>query len=59
MPVSAARSAIGGRPPLGFGERVGNNGSMRDHNSSESSGFAMSRSSLNTRKVTETDYFYL
>jgi hypothetical protein len=48
MPVSAARSGMGGRPPLGFGFCGGSNGSMRDHNSSVSSGLAILGSSMST-----------
>ena len=44
MPVRAARSGIGGRPPLGRGSRGGSNGSIADHNSSETIGLAMSLS---------------
>lgn len=41
MPVSTARSGIGGRPPLGRGFRGGSNGSMAVHNSSETIGLAI------------------
>ena len=51
MPVNACRSETRGRPPLGRGGTGGNSGSMRDHNSSVSSGVAMTCSSLNTRQT--------
>jgi hypothetical protein len=41
MPVSTARSGIGGRPPLGRGLRGGSNGSMAFHSSSERIGLAI------------------
>ena len=41
MPVKAARSGIGGRPPLGRGLWGGSKGSMTAHNSSETIGLAM------------------
>ena len=41
MPVKAARSEIGGRPPLGRGGREGSRGSMTAHNSSETIGLAI------------------
>jgi hypothetical protein len=34
MPVSAARSPIGGRPPLGYSRGAGSKGSISDHSSS-------------------------
>ena len=43
MPVSAARSSTGGRPPRGLGFGDGNKGSMRSHSASGTSGFAMGR----------------
>jgi hypothetical protein len=43
MPVSAARSSTGGRPPRGFGFGGGNNGWMRSQSASGTSGFAMGR----------------
>lgn len=43
MPVSAARSSTGGRPPRGFGCAGGNNGWMRSQSASGTSGFAMGR----------------
>lgn len=39
IPVKAARSATGGRPPLGRGFRGGSKGSMTDHNSSGTIGW--------------------
>lgn len=45
MPVSTARSAIRGRPPLGRAGSVGNNGAMVCHNSSLKSGFGIGISS--------------
>jgi hypothetical protein len=50
-PVSAARSGTRGRPPLGLGLCGGSKGSMRDHNSSVSSGLAISGSSLNAKRL--------
>ena len=41
MPVSACRSDTRGRPPLGLARSCGNNGSIRSHNSSASSGLAI------------------
>jgi hypothetical protein len=41
MPVRAARSEIGGRPPLGRGSREGSKGSMTAHSSSETIGLAI------------------
>jgi hypothetical protein len=41
MPVSAARSAIRGRPPLGLGGSGGKSGSITFHNSSDISIFAI------------------
>jgi hypothetical protein len=41
IPVSAARFATRGRPPLGLGGSGGSNGSMIAHSSSGSNGFAM------------------
>ena len=41
MPLSAARSGIGGRPPFGFGRGDGNSGATTDHSSSETRGFAI------------------
>jgi hypothetical protein len=43
IPVSAARSSTGGRPPCGFGFGGGNNGWMRTQSASGTSGFAMGR----------------
>jgi hypothetical protein len=43
IPVSAARSSTGGRPPCGFGFAAGNSGWMRAHSASGTSGFAMGR----------------
>ena len=43
IPVSAARSSTGGRPPRGFGFGGGNSGWMRSHSASGTSGFAMGR----------------
>ncbi|SRR5579883_3284213 len=43
MPVSAARSSTGGRPPRGFGFGGGINGWMRSQSASGTSGFAMGR----------------
>ena len=51
MPVSAARSAIGGRPPLRLRLRRGKSGSIRSHSSSVSSGFAIVRSSVTPRRL--------
>jgi len=42
MPISACRLATRGRPPLGLGRSGGSNGSIRSHNSSASSGLAIS-----------------
>ena len=42
MPVSACRLDTRGRPPLGLARSAGNNGSIRSHNSSASSGLAIS-----------------
>lgn len=44
--MRAARSAILGRPPLGFGGSGGMWSLMRSHNASGKSGFAMNRSSV-------------
>jgi hypothetical protein len=41
MPVRTARSAMGGRPPLGRGFCGGSNGSIALHNSSETIGLAI------------------
>jgi hypothetical protein len=41
MPVSACRFDTRGRPPLGLARSGGNNGSIRSHNSSDSSGLAI------------------
>jgi hypothetical protein len=41
MPVSACRFETRGRPPLGLARSGGNNGSIRSHNSSASSGLAI------------------
>jgi hypothetical protein len=41
MPVSACRFDTRGRPPLGLARSGGNNGSIRSHNSSASSGLAI------------------
>jgi hypothetical protein len=41
MPLSAARCAIGGRPPFGFGRSGGGSGSITVHNSSGTRGLAM------------------
>jgi hypothetical protein len=41
IPLSAARLATRGRPPLGLGGSGGSNGSMIAHSSSGSNGFAM------------------
>jgi hypothetical protein len=54
MPVSAARSGIGGRPPLGRGRAGGNRGEMCDQRSSESRGLAMPRRSAWTRPVSSS-----
>lgn len=43
IPVSAARSSTGGRPPCGFGVGGGNSGRMRAQSASGTSGFAMGR----------------
>lgn len=51
IPVKAWRSGTGGRPPLGLGFFAGNNRSIRDHNSSVSSGLAISRSSMNAKRL--------
>ena len=51
IPVSAARSETGGRPPLGLGLRGGNNGAMRFHSSSVSSGLAIIGSSMTSRSL--------
>lgn len=51
IPVNALRSGMGGRPPWGPGFLAGNNGSMRNHNSSVSSGLAISRSSMNAQRL--------
>jgi len=51
IPVNALRSGTGGRPPFGRSFFAGNNGSMRNHNSSVSSGLAISRSSMNPHKL--------
>src|SRR6478672_4826883 len=51
MPVSARRFSIGGRPPLGLGFVGGSSGSIRSHNSSVSSGLAISCSSMNFRNL--------
>lgn len=53
MPVSACRSGTRGRPPFGFGGSSGKSGSMRFHNSSVSSGLAISCSSMNDRRITK------
>jgi len=50
IPVSAARSATIGRPPLGRGGCLGNSGSITAHRSSLTSGLAIAMSS-----VTHTD----
>jgi hypothetical protein len=47
MPVSAWRSGTRGRPPLGLGGSGGSKGWIRSHNSSVSSGLAISGSSMN------------
>lgn len=44
MPVSAARAATGGRPPLGLGGSGGMCGAMRSHSPLVSSGLAMATS---------------
>ncbi len=41
MPLSAARSSSGGRPPLGLGRGGGNSSATADHSSSETRGFAI------------------
>src|SRR4051812_35186218 len=41
IPVNAARSPTGGRPPLGLGALRGNNGAITSHNSSGRIGLAM------------------
>ena len=46
IPVRACRFGIAGRPPLGLGLSGGNNGSMNSHNASETSGLAMTLSSM-------------
>jgi hypothetical protein len=51
MPVSARRFSMGGRPPLGLGFAGGSSGSIRSHNSSVSSGLAISCSSVNYRNL--------
>ncbi len=43
MPLSAARSSTGGRPPFGFGRGGGNSGATADQRSSETRGFAIPR----------------
>jgi hypothetical protein len=53
IPVSTARSAMRGRPPFGRGCFAGNNGSIRDHNCSSSSGLAILCSSLNDKRLTK------
>jgi hypothetical protein len=55
IPVSACRWGTGGRPPLGLGLSGGNSGSMRSHNSSVSSGLAISCSSVNNRNLPSLD----
>ena len=52
MPVRACRSGTRGRPPLGLGGSGGSKGLRRSHNSSVSSGLAISSSSLNCRNLT-------
>jgi hypothetical protein len=47
MPVSAARSGIGGRPPFGFGRSGGSRGAISAHGSSETRGPAMPASTPN------------
>ena len=42
IPVSACRLETRGRPPFGLARSGGNNGPMRSHNSSDSSGLAIS-----------------
>lgn len=51
IPVSAWRFSTRGRPPFGLGGSGGNKGSIRFHNSSVSSGLAISRSSMNGRNL--------
>jgi hypothetical protein len=51
MPVSAARSGTGGRPPFGLDLRDGRSGSMRSHSSSVTKGFAILRSSVMARSL--------
>src|SRR5215217_5885743 len=41
MPVSAARSSVGGRPPFGRGGRDGRRGANRDQKASETRGVVM------------------
>jgi hypothetical protein len=41
IPVSAFRSGVGGRPPLGLGRSGGSNGAIAAHSSSETNGFAI------------------
>lgn len=51
IPVRQARSGIRGRPPLGFGFSGGRSGSMISHNSSGTSGVAMSLYPRKSRSV--------
>ena len=48
MPVSAARSGTGGRPPFGFGSAAGSSGAMAAQRSSGTRGFAMPQTTLRT-----------
>ena len=51
IPVSAWRFGTRGRPPLGLSGSGGNKGSIRLHNSSVSSGLAISCSSMNRQNL--------
>ncbi len=51
IPVSAWRFGTRGRPPFSLGGSGGNKGSIRFHNSSVSSGLAISCSSMNGRNL--------
>jgi hypothetical protein len=44
MPVSAARLAMRGRPPFGFGGSTGKSGAITAHSSSDTSGFGIAPS---------------
>ena len=51
MPVSAARFAIGGRPPFGRSRAGGSNGSSTAHRSSGTRVFAMTKKRTKPRFV--------